>query len=144
MKQVKQITIIYIAILAGVLMFFGVAVSQVMSVSTELMGINLDELLIPGLIVPVITTFASFVIVPILLQKVIAKETLKERLAAYMTVAIVRYALIESGMLIGVIFFMLTGAWMFAILFLFLVLVYLVFFPSRNRVERDIQMTIEG
>ncbi len=144
MKQVKQITVIYVAILAGVLIFFGVAVSQVKSVSTELMGINLEELLIPGLIVSVITTFASFVIVPILLQKVIAKESLNERLAAYMTVAIVRYALIESGMLIGVIFFMLTGAWMFAVLFLFLVLVYLVFFPSRNRVERDIQMTIEG
>ncbi|MEH6764949.1 MAG: hypothetical protein V7655_10655 [Aequorivita antarctica] len=75
-----------------------------------------------------------------IINGLVSKNTLKEKLSGFQTASVVRYALLEGPALLGIVAFMSDGNQYFLIISL-LLLGWLIFQrPTRDKVERDLML----
>ena len=71
------------------------------------------------------------------------KATLKEKLMAYQTAFIVRFAPLEGASLFGIVCFMQTGNLLFIIISGLLALYFLSLRPTKDKIENDLNLSYE-
>lgn len=138
-KFIQTLTIIYMALLLGLLMFMGFVFFQFSGGITPEIDTN-DTLL---LIYPVIAIFAlvgSQTLFKKLLASAENKSDLKSKLMNYQTASIVKYAMIEGPAFFGIIFSMITGNTAYIAIACVLVIYFLMQRPTRAKIESDLNL----
>ena len=75
-----------------------------------------------------------------IINGLVSKNTLKEKLNGFQTASVIKYALLEGPALLGIVAFMDEGNQYFLIISLFLVLWLIAQRPTRDKVERDLML----
>jgi len=143
MKVLQILRILYLAILAGAMIFFGVVLF--LKSNSAMIWINEDNpgMFLTGIIVVIVTSMCAFILPKMLLNQVRSKENKEQRLKSYIPVAIVRFALLEASMLVCIVFFLIDGSWFFTLMLALIVLIYLGLFPTQTRIENETETQID-
>lgn len=137
-KHLKVLKIIFLALLLETLVFFVAVLIFKASEGFEFMNVESQIIyVITGIAITGIL-IASQLISKVLLQKMVEATDRQARISKYLTICIVRWALMEAAMLFSITIMMVTGTWVAAIAFAFLFILFLSFNPSRSRVEREL------
>ena len=138
----KTLTIIYFALLAGQLMFAAVVLSLLKKVffSVQYSG---DPLLY---IVPVMAIggiMAGDFLFKQQIEIARKRDTLSSKLTVYQTAIIIRCALLEGASLFGIVATLLSGNLFFLMVSAFIILYFLSFRPTKDKLKNLLQLTYE-
>jgi hypothetical protein len=78
-----------------------------------------------------------------LLNNIAQKNTLREKLMAYQSALIVRYALLEGASLFGIVCYLLTGNLLFLLISGGLVLYFVTIRPTKSSIQNDLNLSYE-
>jgi len=136
---IKSMSIIHAALLAGQLLFiitaFGISSKVHFTVSdTEDVFIFIVPLLaIAGFM-------GGYILFKRKLKELQAKNSLGEKMVAYQTALIIRFALLEGPSLFGIVAFMQTGNLFFLVISALLMLYFFSLRPTRDKMEIDLDL----
>lgn len=137
----KGITIIYFAMLIGMLLFGGVVL---LLTSPWEMGMPpSDEVFL--YIVPIFTFLGVLlgrVIFKLKMDKLKNEESLKQKLLGLQTAVIIKFALVEAPYLLGVVATLLTGNIFYLMISGTLVMYFITLKPTREKVKRDLNLSL--
>ncbi|MBK0380809.1 hypothetical protein [Mucilaginibacter segetis] len=133
-QQLKTITIIHIALTVGQVLFALISIF-----TTEKIYINVTDTHDPFIYIVPVFAVGSIIVSNILYHKkisnVVQVSTLSDKLAAYQTALIVRYAPLEAASLFSIVSFMLTGI-LFLLVVTSLMIVYFIYLkPSAENIK---------
>lgn len=135
-------SIIHIAMFTGQLLF-GLAALAI----TPQKGIDISGAKDPFLFVVPIVAIACFLLSIFLFKKnlniAVNKATLKEKLMAYQSAFIVRFAPLEGASLFGIVTYMQTGNLLFIIISGLTAFYFLSLKPTKDRIENDLNLSYE-
>lgn len=138
-KFVQTLTIIYMALLSGLLFFIAIVFFQFDGGMTPTFDTS-DTLL---LIYPVIA-IGAIVVSQMIFKKLLVtaqnKPDLKSKLGSYQTASIIKFAMIEGPAFLGIVFSMTTGNTAFIAIAIVLVIFLILQKPSRAKVESDLNL----
>ena len=136
----KNLTIIYIALLAGMVMF-----GLVIVFLTDVWESTLPSTDDPFLYAVPVLTFLGVVLGRVIHKKFMDKlqktESLKDKLIGYQTACIIKYALVEMPFLVGVVGALLTNNIYYLMISGTLVMYYITLRPTRIKVKEDLSLT---
>lgn len=137
----KTTSIIYFALIAGQLAFMGVAysIASDLKMTNDIRSLN-DMLLMVIPFVALGGISASFMMFKMQLSKIDKEAPLANRLNAYRAALIARYALLEGPSLFAIVGFLLTGNFIFLGISGFIILIFLYFRPTRDKVAQDLEL----
>ena len=138
-KFVQTLTIIYMALLSGLLLFIGFVFFQFEGGMTPTFDSS-DTLLLIYPVVAIGAILLSQVIYKKLLTTAKNKSGLKSKLQGYQTASIVKFALIEGPAFFGIVLTMVTGNTAFIAIAGVLVIFLLLQKPSQAKVENDLDL----
>jgi len=136
---VRTLTIIHLALVTGVLIFVGI----VMYLQNKPMRMAIDTNDTMLLIYPVIAiagVFMSQTIFKRILSVAKQKTTLKEMLGSYQAASIIKYVLIEGPVMIGLVFYLLTGNGAFLAIAAFLIFYLIVQKPAQEKIKNELEL----
>ncbi len=142
-EQFKVTGIIYGALIFGLITFFAIALFIVENKNIEpIQSINeIFKFLIP------IAGFAVMFLARSIYNKNISSVNFSEDLLAkitkYRTIKIIQWAQIESGAFLSLVGFILTGNYLYAIVFLFLLGYLILIKPSKEQFINDLNISGE-
>lgn len=138
-KFVQTLTMIYMALLSGLLFFIAIVFFQFDGGMTPTFDTS-DTLL---LIYPVIA-IGAIVVSQMIFKKLLAaaenKPGLKNKLDSYQTASIIKFAMIEGPAFLGIVLSMTTGNTAFIAIAGVLVIFLILQKPSRTKVESDLNL----
>ncbi len=142
-EQFRVTGIIYGALIFGLITFFAIALFIVENKNIEpIQSINeIFKFLIP------IAGFAVMFLARSIYNKNISSVNFSEDLLAkitkYRTIKIIQWAQIESGAFLSLVGFILTGNYLYAIVFLFLLGYLILIKPSKEQFINDLKISSE-
>ncbi len=142
-EQFRVTGIIYGALIFGLIIFFAIALFIVENKNIEpIQSINeIFKFLIP------IAGFAVMFLARSIYNKNISSVNFSEDLLAkitkYRTIKIIQWAQIESGAFLSLVGFILTGNYLYAIVFLFLLGYLILIKPSKEQFINDLNISGE-
>ncbi len=142
-EQLRVTGIIYGALIFGLITFFAIALFIVENKNIEpIQSINeIFKFLIP------IAGFAVMFLARSIYNKNISSVNFSEDLLAkitkYRTIKIIQWAQIESGAFLSLVGFILTGNYLYAIVFLFLLGFFILIKPSKEQFIKDLKISSE-
>lgn len=139
----KTLPIIHFALFVGQTLFAIVAysISEERHFGIKSTG---DKLYIIVPVCTIVGLVASNIMFQKLLQALVSKENLKEKLKKYQSALILKYALLEMPSLLGIVAFLMTGN-LFYLVFTGLVVMYFASIkPTRERMESDLRLNFEN
>ncbi|MDJ1499342.1 hypothetical protein [Xanthocytophaga agilis] len=83
---------------------------------------------------------AAFLLFTILLKKAKEKASLSQKISAYGTAMIVRYALLEAPSLLSIIAFFLTGNYTFLSVFGLVIILFIFLRPSKDKLIQELEL----
>ena len=135
----RTITIIHLALVAGVLIL-----GFVMYSITENQKLELSYSGDPMFFIVPIMAIAGILVGNYLygnsIKGLTSKNSLQEKLAGFQTASIIKYALLEGPALLGLVAFMNEGNQYFLIISILLVLWLIMQRPTRDKIERDLML----
>lgn len=139
--QFKSLQIITLALPAGIVMFLAVS----FLVNTQpLTLLPADEqspiLTYIALAMAVVSAFLSNVLFQKALSKIDTGQLLRKKFSMYTSAYIIRFALLEGAGLFNVSVFLLTGVLLNAFIAAAIVLLMLIFRPSRQKATDDLKV----
>ena len=135
----RTITIIHLALVAGVIMFaivtFSITLNQKLdlSYSGDPMFFIVPIMAIAGILVGNYLYGNN-------IKALASKNTLQEKLAGFQTASIIKYALLEGSALLGIVAFLNEGNLYFLIISILLLLWLIMQRPTRDKIERDLML----
>ncbi|MEZ4828113.1 MAG: hypothetical protein R3C61_17785 [Bacteroidia bacterium] len=139
---VKQLTLLFVAIASGLVIFCGVAfyINQTQPIgSEELNGIFSVAAPAGSLLLAAVGYFA----LPAFLSRAPQTPYLQSKLGFYRTATIVRLAFWDAGGFICLVSYLLTGNNMYLAYLFPIVALFVLFSPNRDRVIQDLSLTSE-
>ena len=140
-KFLKTITILYLALLMGQLMFAVVAFS--INGSTAVVIDTNDTIIF----IEVIMVTGCFIASNILFKKQLAdaaqQSDVKSKLMRYQTALIIRCALLEGASLFSIVNYMTGGNLLYLIISGLIILYFLSFRPTKERIKEDLQLSYD-
>ena len=133
MDSFRQLKIIFFALAAGQIIYF--LISLVL-IQEEIVIISKDFSNIWGFLIPVLVVImvaASRLLYNRLINSNIKLTSESEKLKVYQTGNILKFALIEGANLISITFYMLTGDFLYAGMFIIVLGIFFVNFPGREK-----------
>ncbi|MBI4427884.1 MAG: hypothetical protein HY562_02080 [Ignavibacteriales bacterium] len=134
----KVITVVYLALLTGQLIFLGV-VFLLHSQGFELMTENREIFLYVGMVVTLAAIAGSAVLFGSLQKVALTKTDESSRGIRYSTAHLVRLALIEGCNFVNLVFYLLTAEILFLVLFAFGIAAFILARPNRDSFVTDLQ-----
>jgi hypothetical protein len=134
----KIITIIYLGLFAGILLF-SVAAFAI----TPQKGMILDASNVFVLVVPIVAIMGiafSVVLYKQQLKAAIAKPTLKEKLMNYQTAFIMRFAALEGAAMFSIVAYLKTGNLFCLVITAVMLAIFLIFRPTKDRICNDLNL----
>ena len=135
----KSISIIHLALLAGQVIFAIVAYAQSVKV---FFGISyMDDVFM--YIVPLAAIFgfiAGYSIFKKQLAAIRSKNSLGEKIIAYQTALIIRYALLEGPCLLAIVAYLLNNNLFYLVVAGLLILYFIFLRPTMEKVENDLDL----
>ncbi len=134
-------TIIHLALIAGQVLFGAVTLYLRLNASETAATPELRQLLM--YIVPVAAAagvFASFQVFKWLLKKAKEKSILPQKIAAYGSAMIVRYAVLEAPSLLGIVAFYLTGDYAFLTISGLIIAFFFIIRPSKEKLIQELKL----
>ncbi len=142
-EQFRVTGIIYGALIFGLITFFAIALFIVENKKVEPIQ-SIDEIF--KFLIP-IAGFAVMFLARSIYNKNISSvnfsEDLLAKIAKYRTSKIIQWALIESGGFLSLVGFILTGNYLYAIVFLFLLGYLILIKPSKEQFIIDLKISSE-
>ncbi len=138
-KFVQTLTIIYMALLSGLLFFVAIIFFQFDGGMTPTFDTS-DTLLLVYPIIAIGAILGSQTIFKKLLTAAESKPGLKAKLASYQTASIIKFAIIEGPAFFGIILSMITGNTAFIAIAGVLIIYLLLQKPSRSKVESELNL----
>ncbi len=133
MDTFKQLKIIYFALAAGQVSYF---IIVLVLIQRELVMLDKDYSTIWGFIVPVLVVI-MVVISRFLYNRMInikaGNSTREEKLNTFRSANIVKFALLEGANFLSITFYLLTGDFLYAGIFVIVMGIFLVNFPGKER-----------
>ncbi|MDJ1472497.1 hypothetical protein [Xanthocytophaga flava] len=133
-------SIIHLALMMGQILFaivtFYISQTSLSSGNEELK--QTFTYLVP--LVALIGIAAAFLLFNILLKKAREKSSLSEKISAYGTAMIVRYALLEAPSLLSIIAFFLTGDYTFLSVFGIVIILFIFLRPSKDKLIQELEL----
>lgn len=138
---IKTLTIIYLALLMGMLLF--AMVTFLIVDKTYFSLPNLEEIF--TVIVPVLGLGGAIVGSIIFSSQVsgLSKQEVRQKLGGYQTTSIIKFALIEGPVLFGIVTFLLTGNLFLITVSGVLIIYCLTQMPTKGRMALDLGLTSE-
>lgn len=143
MKTLRTLRILHLAVLAEALIFFGIVLVLIRDVSLVWINEENPSLYMTGVMIAVILALCAFIVPRMMLSNARAGETRQDMIRSYLTIGIVRMAFVDAGMTVAIVFFYVGREWIFAIVFFFLCLIHVGMFPTKARMEREMEMNFE-
>ncbi len=135
----RTITIIHLALVAGVLIL-----GFVMYSITENQKLELSYSGDPMFFIVPIMAIAGILVGNYLygnnIKGLTSKNSLQEKLAGFQTASIIKYALLEGSALLGLVAFTNEGNQYFLIISILLLLWLIMQRPTRDKIERDLML----
>lgn len=137
----KSIKIVHLALVIGVVFF------ALVSVFLQINGFGtLGELINNGLllIIPLLALigiFGSNFIFKKRLRKIVDKTNPNEKMEDYRSALILKFALIEGPSFFAIVAYLLTGNYIFLGTAVVLIIVFLIYTPSRTKFISDLELT---
>ncbi len=132
MDSFKQLKIIFFALAAGQLTYF---IVSLILVQDESVILNKDFSTVGGFVVPLVVV--SMVVASKLLYTRAINSKLKagdeEKLITYKTWNIVKFALLEGANLFSITFYLLTGDFLYAGMFIIVMGIFVVNYPGKEK-----------
>jgi hypothetical protein len=135
------LSIVHLVMLAGQIIFAGVAIFSNLNGTLEAMDSGLHQILqfiVPGFVL--VGFFAGKMIMDSRLKSIKAKGSLRQRLAEYQGVLIVKYTLLEAPSLLGLMGYLLTGNLFYLGFSGLVMLIFIMNKPSRDRIAIDLEL----
>ena len=134
---VKALSIIHAGLIIGVVLFLAV----VYSITPQKgFSISTDPLVIASIFLAVFGMAFSGKLFNIIISKISADSTLKQKIATYQTAYIARFALLEAPSLFSVVIYMLTGNLLVIAIVGVLLLFFISIRPTKSKVIGDLQL----
>lgn len=132
MDTFKQLKIIFFALVLGQIIYFIIAL---ILIQNEMVVLDKDFSTIGGFIVPLV------VVVMVVASKLVYNRTInskikagnKEKLIIYRTSNIVKFALLEGANMFSITFYLLTGDFLYAGMFIIIIGIFFVNFPGKEK-----------
>jgi hypothetical protein len=136
-----QLQVIYIALLAGMLLFGGISVFLVHIQIAGLTNSTLEKpLQIIALLMAVISVGMAFTLFNKRILQIAPDANAGERISAYRSAAIMRWAFVEGPALFSIVCFLLTGKYLFLALTGILILVFTATAPVKTKIIQQLQL----
>lgn len=133
MDSFRQLKIIFFALAAGQVIYFLITL---VLIQEEIVVINKDFSTIWGFLIPVLVVIlvgASRLLYNRLINSNIKLSSESEKLKVYQTGNILKFALLEGANLISITFYMLTGDFLYAGMFIIVLGIFFVNFPGKEK-----------
>lgn len=138
----SKVMIIYFSLISSTLM-----IGIVFYFLVKDMQPSNEELFFPLIAVSIVMLFSTLFIIKFLnglqLKAVNSKNTLSEKLQPYLTLQLIKFAMIEGIALITLVGFFLTGNPLFFIVFIGALSFYIIERPSKEKFLFDVELTQE-
>ncbi len=141
MDSIKQLKIIFFALAAGQISYFIVTLILMQS---EMVTLNKDFSTVGGFIVPVIVIIlvvASRLFYNRLINSKADGTSEEEKLLTYRTGSILKFALLEGANFLSITFYLLTGDFLYAAMFVIIIAIFFANFPSRERFISEFRLS---
>lgn len=145
-KKIKAIQILYFALIAGVSLFFGIALLLVNGVDSKFAITTANQV-----IYKMILVFAILAGIPLVIsmtQKAIAKIDpsldLASKLMLYQSQFLIRMAVLDGLALLSIVFYMNSGDYSIALIGAAVIIVMLLSFPSVKKIASDLNVDEES
>lgn len=139
---IQRITIIYLALIIGQLLFAGVSYTLVETNFLSFdFGSDVFVMLVPAIAVS--GAFASNFIYTKKINELTSLESLKDKVMGYQTACIIRFALLEGPALLGIVYYMQTGNLLFLIIAGALIVYFITLRPTKEKIETDLNFSFE-
>jgi hypothetical protein len=136
---VKVLPIIHLALLTGQILF-GIAVYNIIPSK----GFSFDGSSNPFVYVSLALTFGGFtagnILFTQLIKKIVPESTLSKKIATYQAAFIIRAALLEAPSLFSIVAYMLSGNLFFLGVSGLIVLYFLSFRPTKDKIINDLNL----
>jgi uncharacterized membrane protein len=133
MDTFKQLKIIFIALASGQIVYFLISLVLIMN---ELVTTNKDFSTVWGFVVPilvVILVVTSKLLYNYLINSKFEKTSEDEKITSYRTGNIIKFALLEGANLISITFYLLTGDFLYAGMFVIVMGIFFANFPGKEK-----------
>ncbi len=139
----KALNVLFIALVTAQVLFAVIAYILKATGSfpgnTELMGIFIY--FVPAL--DMVCILVAHLVSKKKLSLVDANNSLADKLNTYRAISITRWAMIEGGTLFTIIAYLLTGAQMFLVMMILMILVFLTLSPTVKRILKELPLSSE-
>ena len=140
---IKSLQIVYVALIIGPVLF------ALMSFLLQLKGfgtVSYETHVLMIIIIPIFLfagVVGSYIIPKKKLKDCIDKPTLKEKLNAYRSVLIIKYAFIEGSSFLAIVAYLVSGDLIFLFLTVFLLLIFLAYMPLKMNIHMDLELNYD-
>ncbi|MBI3135079.1 MAG: hypothetical protein HYZ14_10445 [Bacteroidetes bacterium] len=142
-SQIKSLSIIHLALIAGQVFFAAVCIA--LTGKTEIILNPEGDIFF--ILVPAVAVFGligSNMIFKKLLDQAKQKTTDDEKISAYRSALIVRYALMEAPSLLGIVAYFLQGNLFYLFISGFIILFFMTARPTKEKTEMDLNIRLNG
>ena len=143
MKTLRLLRIIHLAILAEVLIFFGIVLYLKKDAPFMLINENEPALFTSGILAAIALVMSAFIVPRMMLKRLRVQGSKEKQMQSYITTSIIRMALFNVAMILCIAFFQLGGCWIFALLLVLIVFVFIGYFPTQALIVRETEFDAE-
>lgn len=141
-KYLSTISIIHIALLAGIVLFGIVAITVTHNGKLDMHNTN-D----PFIYIVPIAAIGSFVLSNFIFKQQLAiavnKDTLNGKLTTYQTALIMRFAPLDGAALLGIVIYLNSGNLLFLIISGLVALYFITIRPTKEKIENDLNFSYQ-
>ncbi|QHI39053.1 hypothetical protein IMCC3317_44540 [Kordia antarctica] len=138
-KFIQTLTIIYSALLIGLLLFIGFVLFQFSDGMIPELDTN-DTLLFIYPVIAIAAIYGSQAIFKKLVASAEKKPDLKSKLVSYQIASIIKFGLIEGSICIGIVLSLITGNTAYIAIAGVLIVYFLMQRPTRTKIESDLNL----
>ena len=137
---IKMFQTIHLGLLGGQALFAIVTYTQFGPSKFDIKN-TADPLLYVVPLFAIASFIASVILFKLLVSKAAGKETLTEKVMAYQTALLVRFALLEGASLFGLVVFFSTHNLLFLFVSVILMVYFLTLRPTKDKMDYDLNLT---
>jgi hypothetical protein len=141
MDTFKRLKIIYSAMVSGQVVYF---IISLLLIQDEAVVLNRDYNDIWGLVVPVIVVImvvSSKLFYNYMVNSSLEKSSEAQKIKTYKTGNIIKFALLEGANLLSVTFYLLTGDFLYAGMFIIVLGIFLLNIPGKEKFRMEFELT---
>jgi hypothetical protein len=135
----KTMRIIFFALLAGQIIFMAVAFFTVNNNPPQSQSDDLFNIIVPVAIG--LGLFMSSLLFKQMLAKIKKDDSIEQKLEAYRSALIIRYALLEGPSIFSTVVYLLSGNIIFLAFSGVMILAFLINMPSRDKATQDLNLS---